>query len=132
MLPSPICCQTKPPTAAQQPIPQPREHATHGRPQAALLLGGRGQPPLLRLREGFSDEEKGEEASAEGGIAVQGERVGDGCHGWSAQGALSRPVLPSRRHSGVGQACAPLPARGFAAQVLYHYLGGVSLIDMTS
>ena len=97
-------------------------HATHGRPQAALLLGGRGQPPP-RLREGFSDEEKGEEA-------VQRERVGDGCHGWSAQVALSRPVVPSRRHRGVGRASAPLPARGFAAQVLYHYLGGVSLIHI--
>ena len=61
---------------------------------------------------------------------VQRERVGDGCHGWSAQGALSRPVLPSRRHRGVGRASAPLPARGFAAQVLYHYLGGVSLIHI--
>jgi hypothetical protein len=70
MLPSPIATPN-PRRHRSNPF---HSHATHGRPQAALLLGGRGQPPLLRLREGFSDDEKGEEASAERGTEGEGGR----------------------------------------------------------
>lgn len=120
MLSNPIPHQTHDGTAATHSIATrvTRRDATHGLPEAAHLLGGREQPPL-RLREGFSDEEKGEEASPQGGAEGEGgrwlqwlERVG---RSWPLGSLLAAPSrrrprqLPSTgpwiRHSGT----VPLP-----------------------
>jgi hypothetical protein len=74
-------------------------------------VGSTSTPPPLHHRQGFNQESTGEQE-----LNAQGGPEGDGGHGWSAQGAAGRPLLPPRCDSG-SRARAPLPSRGIAAQV---------------
>ncbi|KAG2591466.1 hypothetical protein PVAP13_5NG484730 [Panicum virgatum] len=91
MLLGPVELHQHPPASRHDRVPR----------RAALLLGGWGElSRRLCLREGFSEQDAREQEGAR-----ERGREGDGRHGWSAQGAPRRPLLPSRRdRGGIGRA----------------------------
>jgi len=112
MLLGPVELHQHPP-ASRHPIPQPRTIESLAGQRFCLAAGGSSAAAFAFARVLASRTHRSSrERAREGG------REGDGRHGRSAQGAPRRPLLPSRRDRGIGRARPPVPARGFAAQVL--------------